>query len=82
MTSEHIQQRTPAKIALHTFGGVLIGLLVVAIPFALACDSTSGLQPIHIIASLGVVGFCGTLSGIGGEKILDRIAEVATNLSF
>jgi hypothetical protein len=82
MTSEHIQQRTPAKIALHTFGGVLLGLLVVAIPFSLACDSTSGLQPIHIIISLGVVAFCGTLSGIGGEKILDRIGEIATNIGF
>jgi hypothetical protein len=80
MTSEHIQQRTPAKIALHTLGGVLIGLLVVLIPFSLACDSAAGVQPLHVIVSLGVVAFCGTLSAIGGEKILDRIAEIAGNV--
>jgi VIT1/CCC1 family predicted Fe2+/Mn2+ transporter len=82
MTSERIQQRSPAKIALHTLGGVLIGLLVALIPFALACESVTGLQPIHVLVSLAVVVFCGTLSAIGGEKMLDRIAEIATNLSF
>jgi hypothetical protein len=81
MTSENIQQRTPAKIALHTLGGILIGLLVALIPFSLACESAAGVQPIHIIVALGVVAFCATLSGIGGDRIIDRIGEIATNLS-
>jgi hypothetical protein len=84
MTSEKIdnQQRTPSQIALHALGGVLIGLLVVAIPFSLACESASGLQSIHWLASLGFTAFCGTVSAIGGDKMLDRIAAMATYLSF
>jgi hypothetical protein len=84
MTSEKIdnQQRTPSQIALHALGGILIGLLVVAIPFSLAYESASGLQAIHWLASLGFTAFCGTVSAIGGDKMLDRIAAMATYLSF
>ena len=84
MTSKNIdsQNRTPARIALHTLGGVLLGLLVATIPFSIACESTSGLQATHIIAAFGFVALLGTLSAIGGDKILDRLAEMATNLSL
>lgn len=84
MTSEHLnrQSRTPSKIALHTLGGILIGLLVVAIPFSIACESPAGVRVTQILISLGVIAFCGIISAIGGEKMLDRIAEMATNLSF
>jgi hypothetical protein len=84
MTSEHFdrQARTPSQIALHTLGGILIGLLVVAIPFSVACESPAGLQVTQIVISVGVIAFCGLISAIGGDKMLDRIAEMATNLSF
>jgi hypothetical protein len=84
MTSKNIdsQNRTSAQIALHTLGGVLLGLLVVAIPFSIACESTSGLQAIHIIAAVGFVALLGTLSAIGGDKMLDRLAEMAIDLSL
>ncbi len=72
------QHRTPARIALHLLGGVLMGLLIVAIPFALACESTSGLQAIHVLVSVGIVAGCGMLSAISGEKILERIADMTT----
>ncbi len=84
MTSEQLdrQARTPAQIALHTLGGILIGLLVVAIPFSIACESPAGLQATQIVISVGFIAFCGIISAIGGEKLLDRLAEMATNLSF
>jgi hypothetical protein len=84
MTSEHLnrQSRPPAKIALHTLGGILIGLLVVSIPFSIACESPAGLQVTQIVTAIGFTAFCGIISAIGGEKMLDRIAEMATNLSF
>ncbi len=84
MTSEKIdtQRRTPAQIALHTLGGILIGLLTVMIPFTLASESPLGLQTIHIIAALGFVACCGTVSAIGGDKMLDRIADMASYLQF
>jgi hypothetical protein len=79
MTVEKIDnQRTFAQIALHALGGILLGLLVVAIPFSIACESTTGLQTIHWLASFGLVAFCGTVSAIGGEKIIDRLADMAT----
>jgi hypothetical protein len=83
MTVEKItNQRTFAQIALHALGGILIGLLVVLIPFSIACESTTGLLAIHWLASCGFVAFCGTVSAIGGEKMLDRLADMATNLSL
>jgi uncharacterized membrane protein len=79
MTVEQIdsQHRTPARIALHILGGILMGLIIVAIPFALACESPSGLQPSQVMISVGFVALCGIVSAIGGEKILDRIADMA-----
>ena len=84
MTSEKIdsQQRTPFQVALHALGGILIGLIVVAIPFALACESVSGLQAIHWTASVGLISFCGIVSAIGGDKMLDRIAAMANYLQL